>query len=274
MINSASGLVPGLVSVTFRALRPAEVIALAVDANVLLLEWGGDIHVPPGSLSLAEEVGARTRNPGLAVAAYGSYYRAGGGDADVAFERWLDSAVALGAPVIRIWAGDTRSAEADAEMREVVVQDTRRICSLAAAAGIDVAYEFHGGTLSDSVEAARSLLTQIDVPNLRTLWQPLGTVMPETQAAEVRAAEVRDLLPWLSHVHVYHWPGGQRVSLAKGEKEWMGPLSVLAQAGRPCPLLLEFVRDNSPEQFLADAATLRQWIARDRSRAMDAGTEK
>ncbi len=38
---------PGLVSVTYRALPPAEIIALTAAAGLKGIEWAGDVHVPP-----------------------------------------------------------------------------------------------------------------------------------------------------------------------------------------------------------------------------------
>ena len=99
-------LTPGLVSVTFRKLTPEEIIALSAKAGVQSIEWGGDIHVPAGDVARAKEVGQQTRDAGLMVAAYGSYYRlAGGGRFPAPFEQVLATAAALGAPTIRIWAG-------------------------------------------------------------------------------------------------------------------------------------------------------------------------
>src|SRR6185312_7605034 len=102
---------PGLVSITFRALTPAEVIALVRQAGLRGIEWGGDIHVPHGDAGRAREVRGLTQGAGLQVAAYGSYYKAGvSEDAGLAFGRVLETAVTLGAPVIRVWAGGAGSA--------------------------------------------------------------------------------------------------------------------------------------------------------------------
>src|SRR5687768_14765950 len=62
---------PGLVSVTFRKLSPAEVVRVAVDAGLTSIEWGGDIHVPHGDLARAKEVAAMTTEAGLSASAYG-----------------------------------------------------------------------------------------------------------------------------------------------------------------------------------------------------------
>src|SRR6187549_164575 len=98
------GFTCGLVSVTFRQLPPREIVDLARRAELGGIEWGGDVHVPAGDAGRAREVRAMTEDAGLSIVAYGSYYRAGEED-EAAFAPVLDSACALGAPAIRIWAG-------------------------------------------------------------------------------------------------------------------------------------------------------------------------
>lgn len=67
----------GLASLSFRGESAESVIELA-KANALDgIEWGGDIHVPVGDVERAIEVGEKTREAGLAVFSYGSYYRLG-----------------------------------------------------------------------------------------------------------------------------------------------------------------------------------------------------
>jgi len=44
---------PGLVSVSFRALSPSEIIPMVVSGGLQGIEWGGDIHVPHGSIGRA-----------------------------------------------------------------------------------------------------------------------------------------------------------------------------------------------------------------------------
>jgi 3-dehydroshikimate dehydratase len=62
LLNSVmSQLIPGLVSVTLRSLPPQEIIALAVKAGMKAIEWGGDVHVPPGDVAAASEIGRLRR---------------------------------------------------------------------------------------------------------------------------------------------------------------------------------------------------------------------
>jgi len=133
-----------------------------------------------------------------------------------------------------------------------------RIAAQALAAGVVVCYEFHVNTLTDTDESARELLEATRHPAVRTLWQP-----PVDWPVQKCRESLRGVLPRLQHVHAYHWPrAGERGDLAGGEAEWGEYLRVLADAGRACPVLLEFVKGDDPDQLKRDAATLREWLGR------------
>jgi len=250
---------PGLVSVTFRALSPAEIVGLVQRAGLRGIEWGGDIHVPHGDLARAREVHALTQQAGLSVAAYGSYYRAAKSEAEgLSFGRVLDTAVELGAPLIRVWAGPVGSAAATPDVRAQVAADLRRIAELAAAARVGVSLEFHNGTLTDTADSTVQLLTHVDHPNLRTYWQP-----PLALDTDQNLHDLRRLLPWLTHVHVYHWRSVtpiERLALEAGAERWRYFLDLAATAPGDRYAMLEFVEDDAPANFLRDAATLKSWL--------------
>jgi len=251
---------PGLVTVTFRRLSPEEIIVAARESGLAVLEWGGDVHVPAGDPRRAAEVGARTREAGLETVCYGSYYRAGHGGEEGApdFPAVLETAAALGAPLIRVWAGRRGSGHADDAYVAAVCADAAAIADAAAERGIKVAFELHGGTLTDTPASARRFYDMLDHPNIHALWQPLPSL---DRAAQDESLEV--VLPRLAHVHVYHWRPGppvERRPLDGGGAEWRSWMARLAAAGRHPDYLLEFVRDDLPANLPADAAALRSWI--------------
>lgn len=254
-------ILPGLVSVTFRKLTPREIVNLASRAGLAGIEWGGDVHVPHGIISRAAEVRSMTANAGLAVSAYGSYYRAGGQNGPDAFAPILETALALGAPTIRIWAGDHGSAETDADGRRRVEDDLLRIAELSAAAEISVSCEYHADTLTDTGESARALLDAVGHTSIFTFWQP-----PNGASVGECLASLRVALRHLSNVHVFHWwprPADRR-PLVEGASRWRHYLTEIAGAESDNQSTrfasLEFVRDDSAEQFLADARTLHEWL--------------
>jgi 3-dehydroshikimate dehydratase len=252
-------ILPGLVSVTFRQLTPAEIVALVRRAGLKGIEWGGDIHVPHGDLTRAREVRGLTEAAGLAVAAYGSYYKAGHAETvGLAFPQVLDTALALGAPVIRVWAGPAGSAETNAATRKSVVADLQQISGLAAQAGVKIAVEFHGGTLNDTNEMAVRLLAEVGHANFYSYWQP-SVQMDDTECL----AGLGLIAPRLSHLHVFHWhPVRERRPLAEGAERWALFLQRAAAVPGDRYAMLEFVEKDSPENFLSDAATLKSWLAR------------
>ena len=156
---------PGLVSITFRQLSVAEIIALVTQAGLAAVEWGGDIHAPHGDEAQARAIARMGADAGLRVAAYGSYYRVGHAETGP-FEAVLASAAALGARLIRVWAGRQGSDSADESYFDRVVSDSRRIAELAQAEQIGIVYEFHGNTLTDTNAAAVRLLQEVDHANV------------------------------------------------------------------------------------------------------------
>jgi sugar phosphate isomerase/epimerase len=235
----------GLTSITFRQLDVEQIIALAKTAGVDGIEWGGDIHVPPNETG--PWVREKTAEAGLAVLSYGSYFRlCAGGD----FAPVLAAAASLGAPLIRVWAGDRGSAAAEDDYYRRAAEDLRDICSRSADQGIKIGLEYHRKTLTDTAESAEKLLSLANMKNLSVYWQP----NPDLPLSD-HGREIRRLLPWISQIHVFYWkPGNVRCPLAEGVEAWREYIGLL---GRDRNYIVEFVLEDRAEQFLADAETLR-----------------
>lgn len=243
----------GLVSVTFQKYTPKDIIEITSKAGLDGIEWAGDVHVPPGKLKTARDIGRMTRDHGLAAASYGSYYRVWEDGRDPgAFHGVLETALALEAPNIRVWAGTRGSREADDAWRAAVAEESWRIASMAERAGITVSYEYHGGTLTDTRASASQLLESVGHPNLYTYWQP-----PVDQEMTERLSGLLDAMPWLSNLHVYYWLCHDRQTLEAGRSYWMIYLKEAAKAPGDRYALLEFVKEDDPDQFMKDAAVLK-----------------
>ncbi|MBW8764484.1 MAG: sugar phosphate isomerase/epimerase [Microbacterium sp.] len=245
---------PGLCSVTFRALAPVEIVALAASAGLEAIEWGGDVHVPPGDVTRAQQVAQATTDAGLAVASYGSYFRAG---ADEELTPILDSAEALGADRVRIWAGSVDAAEAtDADWAQTVDR-LRSAAAEAGERGIELALEFHSGTLAATAPATLRLLDEVASPHLRTYWQP-------TVAASVDAVldDYRALGAHTSAAHVFSWwPSKERLPLRARDALWTRFfVEASAAENPPRDALLEFVPGDDPAVLASEAASLRGYL--------------
>ncbi|MFC8039963.1 sugar phosphate isomerase/epimerase family protein [Paenarthrobacter sp. NPDC057355] len=241
---SLTELTPGICSVTLRSHGIQDVVRIAADAGLAGIEWGTDVHVSDAaSAALAKE---STEAAGLAVLSLGSYYRCGAfGD----FDRILDLAETVGAPRIRVWAGETGSAEASKELWEAIVTDTRRIADLAAARDISIAFEYHGNTLTDSPATTLELLDRVDHPNVGTYWQP-AVGLSDQQALD----SLHQVLPHVTGVHCFSWgPAGERFPLRNRKLLWQAVSDVLRGNGKDLDLMLEFIQDDLPENVLSDA---------------------
>ncbi len=204
--------------------------------------------------------GVQLASAGLKVAAYGSYYRAGESEVkNLNFTTVLETATALGAPLIRIWAGNRSPQDADEAYRSRVAADTSRVAALAQIAGVRIAYEYHPQTLTETPESAVSLLKVVDHPNLSTYWQ-----VPLDATLEDRTRSLEAVLPFLSNFHVYHMVSFhgevRRQPLSGAESAWMKDLHAIDRTMRSHYVLLEFVQDDDPANFLCDAAVLRGWL--------------
>jgi sugar phosphate isomerase/epimerase len=243
-------LYSGLCSITFRKLSVDELIALCVKAGIDGIEWGGDVHVPPGDIKLAASVKAKTEAAGLQVCSYGSYYRCDGAFGDV-----LETADALGAPVIRVWAGAKGSDDADADYREAVAEHLRRAVIAARELNITIGLEYHRNTLTDTQDSAHLLLKEVGLPELKLYWQPRTGGDFETDLVELDTA-----LPHLTHVHCFHWGeegSKERYPLLDGATQWESYLKPIHQLEQDRFVILEFVKDDSPEQFVEDVQVLK-----------------
>lgn len=247
----------GLVSITFRQLSVEEIVKLVSKAGLEAIEWGGDVHVPHGNVERAKEVETLTANAGLEVAAYGSYYRVGCENEEVgSFEGVLETAVALGAPTIRVWAGNKGSKEADKKWWNTVIEESNRIATMAESKGIKIAYEYHDNTLTDTDESAIRLLKEVNHPNIYTYWQP-----PHSFTVKDREDSIRGVLPWLSNIHVFYWtdsPERVRHPISKAKYDWIKYLQIAAEDKEDNYAMIEFVKDDKIEQFLDDAEALKE----------------
>ncbi len=256
----------GICSVTFRPFSIEELVALTAKAGLDAVEWGGDVHVPHGDLEAARRARRVTLDAGLEVSSYGSYFSPLDADgAPEAFEPVLESALALGSDTIRIWAGKFGSESAPADYRSRLVDQTCRVAAIAEQQGVKLAFEFHVRTLMDTNESAVQLLEEINLPNVCSYWQPPYW----REDFDYRLQGLEQLGDRCSNLHVFQWDfdgSGEkswedsvtRLPLSAGADEWSRYLSAVPHGD--CYALLEFIRNDSIEQFLQDAAELNRWV--------------
>lgn len=236
-----------LLSVTFRGMTIAQIAELAARGGVAAIEWGSDVHVPAGDQKAAAEAVSACREHGLAVSAYGAYYNCDEED----FAPYIETALALGTDIIRVWAnnGIESSGTLPASERARVVATLQKCVEMAAKAGITVATEFHPNTLTDTLESTQQLLSE--VPGLYTYWQPVSRLSAEENLSQMRALGKK-----VKNLHAFYLVDGKRRPLEDGAENWLQYLTQAQQVTDAGYVGIEFVRGGTAEQFLADAKTL------------------
>jgi len=261
----------GLCSVTLRAESIAEVVAIAAGAGLEAIEWGGDVHVPPGDLAVAADARRRSEDAGLRVVSYGSYLSCTpkvGRHVDAA----LDVTEALGTSMVRVWCPFGVEPGASSSERAEVAEGVAIVAAAAATRQLSVYLEFHGGTLTASVPSTLELLDAVGAANLLTAWQPPYWAPQDLASDRADLAAIGDRL---GHLHVYQWdPDGTRHRLATDDGFWptrlagaaaaiagTGAAAAAARPVAPRAALLEFVPDDDPAAVAGEAATLRAWLS-------------
>ncbi|MGN6625456.1 MAG: sugar phosphate isomerase/epimerase family protein, partial [Tepidisphaeraceae bacterium] len=220
--------------------------------------------VPHGDPSAARQARRLCAEAGLRVSAYGSYYRAAGAPGETPpFDAVLASALELGAPSIRVWAGNIASADAASDHRHRIADDLRRIADLAQPHDCRIALEYHGGTLTDTPDSTLRLLQDVGHSNVRTYWQPRHGLSIEQNLADLNV-----LAPYLQNIHVFHWwPDHRtRLPLAEGFDRWTAYTSAIRAIPGEHVFSHEFVRNDDPHQLSDDARTLHHLLQADANR--------
>jgi len=241
----------GLTSITFRNKNIDEIIAFAQESRVDGIEWGSDVHVLPGDIKTAITVAQKCKENGIKIFSYGSYFKLG---MDMDFMPYLDSAVALKTQRIRIWAGTKGSGEISQSERNLLKEECRSIAQEAQKKNIEICFEYHRHTLTDTKESAYQLMKDVDMPNVFLYWQPNPDVSEEEKYAEIHL-----LLPYIKTVHFFQWTGANvRHLMSEGKEQWKAYIELLP--AQDMPYLLEFTKDDDENNALSDIECMRELL--------------
>jgi len=242
----------GCTSVTFRDKSIDEVIDLVKQAGLNTIEWGSDVHVPIGNVDKATEVKGKCDNAGIKICSYGSYYK--GGPLEE-FEPLIENACALGTKVIRIWAGRESPEIISEENFRLLVDHLQNACDLASKKDLTLALEYHRKSMTQSKEGSLRLLKAVKRDNLKLYWQP----NPEVTFQD-HLLEIKSLAPYLITFHVFNWDtNNERFLLEEnqGIDKWRAYTAQAHKFNAYPNALIEFVKDDSVENFMKDALSLK-----------------
>ncbi len=242
----------GFTTVTFRKKSVEEIIDIAKKAAINCIEWGGDVHVPPDNEENAKRVRALCDAAGIKSVSYGSYYRVGFNDM-AAFERVCKTADILGARIVRVWLGLKASAETSEEEFLALCDEVSRMADIAQKYSVTIGFEFHHVTFNDCGENTVRLINKVNIPNVKTYWQPFSDGTDDKNLSKV--------LDYVVTVHVFNWDDkGQRFLMSEGTEKWRKFVSRIKAAHDDCNFILEFVKDDEDDNFIKDIDCIKQLV--------------
>ena len=154
-------IVPGIVSATFKTRSVEDVLSITKKAGLAAIEWSENHHLPKGDLAFAERVSSLTKESGLEIAGYGSYYRLGQG---MDIRPSIDTALALGTNNVRIWAGGKASDDLERGERDSLLSELREAVSIAERNKVVLNLEWHKNTLTDKNQSGLDVLSSLSSP--------------------------------------------------------------------------------------------------------------
>ena len=164
----------------------------------------------------------------------------------------LETAAALGAPIVRLWAG--RKDPEALEPREIAAfaEETGLLADMAAERGLTLAFECHAGTLTSRYGAALPFLDTVGRENVKMYWQPL-----QTKSVDYNLAAAAAYAPLVVNVHVFHWTESEKLPLKRGEEIWAKYAGIFAKQarkdGKDRAFCLEFMHDGKTSSLPEEA---------------------
>ncbi len=240
----------GMTSLTLKNKPVAEVIRLAKEAGLDGIEWGvSDGHMPLGDAERAAMIRKLSEENGIEIFSLGSYcYMETKEECDQA----LETAVLLGAPIIRIWAGKNAPADCDDAYRQLIVENTIYMADRAAKYNIVLGFEYHPWTLTETCDEAFWLIEAVNRENVGLYWQPQSNLSLEENIRDRN--RVLDVCVGNMHVQNYNEKDGYQ--LLSEFKELTPYFKDIAD--NPYCLMIEFVKDGTEENLMKDAKTLKE----------------
>jgi len=222
--------------------------------------WGREPHISEEyDKNRVAAAGRMVSERGLKVAVFGSYLKFGATNDDERLELKdvLRIAAGLGAPIVRVWASDVGSDEADDALWRRTIDEAGEAASRAAKMGLTLAVEMHSKTLCDTGATTRRLLDAVNCPAFGANYQASSRHRDETALERLELA-----LPRVVHMHAQNFvplnAGSdrvERVGLADGIVEYGPLLGLLRKSGYEGFISVEFAP--------SAAADKREAIARD-----------
>lgn len=240
----------GMTSLTLGNNSPSEVLQIAKEIGLDGIEWGvSDEHLPLRDEQRAKEIKELSEELGIEIFSLGSYCRMESKeDCDAA----LETAVLLGAPIIRVWAGKKSPNECNEEYRNMIIENTVYMAVKAAEHNIVLGFEYHPYTLTETCDEALALVKSVNRKNVGLYWQPDFALSME----ENRRDRDRVIPCCIGNMHIQNYTPETGYGMLSEMKEKLCAYYDDIKA-EPYRLMIEFVKDGSVENLKLDAETLK-----------------
>ena len=239
----------GLCSVTFRKKSVAQVVQIAKKAGIGYIEWGGDIHVK--SVEDACKVKSLCDNEGIKISSYGSYFNSAEYD-EAQWKEICEIASVMGATSIRIWLGKKDSEETDDSEYVTLLDNTKKMCDIAAEYSLLVCPECHDNTFNNNTDAFLRMKNDLQKDNFKTYFQSRYFRM------EYDLDRIERTFDFIENVHLSYRDLKKEQMFRKKDSRYIDKLlDKLGSKGFDGIVMVEFVDFDSEDVFYKDIKKLR-----------------
>ena len=239
----------GLCSVTFRKKRAEEVVELAKKAGIDYIEWGSDVHVK--SIDDALKVKALCDTAKIKISSYGSYVNCAAYDE----EKWINTckiAKKMGASSVRVWLGKKDSEKTSESEYKALLENTGRMCDIAAEYGLTVCPECHGNTYNNNTDAFLRFAGELNKDNFKTYFQSRYFRMDYDLDRIDRTFDCTE------NVHISYRDLKREQLFRKKDKNYLDTLlKKFREKKFDGIIMVEFVSGNSEKAFYKDVEKLK-----------------
>lgn len=246
----------GFTTVTFRNKNIEEIFEIANKNGIKYIEWGGDKHLPYNDNLATQKIKELSNKYGIINYSYGSYYRAGENNLEKA-EAICKVASEIGARVVRIWLGNKSSIFTSKKAFDAMVKEVKSVCKIAQKYNLIIASEFHQKTYNDCGKSCLRFIKAVNMPNYKTYWQPI----------KQNSSDLKNLKLVIDNViivHIFNWKNfDERYAFSYKSDRWQGYFDII-QNNKNIIGIMEFVKDDSEENFAIDYKTILSMLEGDK----------
>lgn len=157
-------------------------------------------------------------------------------------KRWVDNSAVLGAPVIRIFSGNVKSGQTEAEAHRLAVEGIEECCDYAGKHGVFLALENHGG-LTERPEGLLKLVRDVNSP-----WFGVNFDSGNFHSSDPYA-DLEQIAPYAINAQVkVVVTRGDRKTTKKEPSDLKRLASMLRNANYRGYITLEFEEDEDPRE--------------------------